>query len=92
MEEGIGQPSSSRLNNRKSGIRNMEELFTKKDAAAYLKVSTRTIDRLIGRLDIPVFQVRRQIRIPESSLNMLMTRTYTSGNKRTDIIKKIYGE
>ncbi|MDP6400602.1 MAG: helix-turn-helix domain-containing protein [Candidatus Marinimicrobia bacterium] len=92
MEEGIGQPSSSRLNNIKSGIRNMEELFTKKDAAAYLKVSTRTIDRLIGRLDIPVFQVGRQIRIPESSLNMLMTRTYTSGNKRTDIIKKIYGE
>lgn len=70
----------------------MEELFTKKEAAAYLKVSIRTVDRLIDRLDIPVFQVGRQIRIPKSSINLLMKRISTTGKKREDVINIIYGE
>ena len=92
MEEGIGQPSSSRLNNIKSGIRNMEEpLLTKKEVAEYLKVSTRTVDRLIVLLEIPVFVVGRQIRIPESSLKLMMKRNSMTAKERNNVINKIYG-
>jgi|TARA_B100000959_G_C14761583_1_gene533575 excisionase family DNA binding protein len=92
MEEGIGQPSSFHLNNRKSGIRNMEEpLLTKKEVAEYLKVSTRTVDRLIVLLEIPVFVVGRQIRIPESSLKLMMKRNSMTAKERNNVINKIYG-
>jgi len=47
-----------------------EKLFTKRQAAEYFQVSQQTIDRLIIRLDIPVFKVGRQVRIPESSIDL----------------------
>ena len=88
MEEGIGQPSSSRLNNRKSGIRNMEKLFTKQQVADHLQVSTRTVDRLIGDMDLPVYHIRRQIRIPQSSVKMILNESM-SGDERDKIINGI---
>ena len=52
-----------------SGIRPMmEPLFTKKEAAAYLKVSERTVDREIGRLGLIVFEIGRVARTPALSL------------------------
>jgi len=50
----------------------METLFTKKEAAAYLKVSERTVDREIGRLGLKVYKVGRSVRIPESSLKRML--------------------
>lgn len=50
----------------------METLFTKKEAAAYLKVSERTVDREIGRLGLKVYKVGRSVRIPESSLKQML--------------------
>lgn len=50
----------------------MEQLFTKKEAAAYLKVSERTVDREISRLRLKVYKVGRSVRIPESSLKQML--------------------
>ena len=50
----------------------MEQLFTKKEAAAYLKVSERTVDREIDRLRLKVYKVGRSVRIPESSLKQML--------------------
>jgi|TARA_Y100000031_G_scaffold44984_1_gene51458 excisionase family DNA binding protein len=88
MEEGISQPSSYRLNNRKSGIRIMEKLFTKQQVADHLQVSTRTVDRLIGDMDLPVYHIRRQIRIPQSSVKMILNESM-SGDERDKIINGI---
>ena len=88
MEEGISQPSSYRLNNRKSGIRIMEKLFTKQQVADHLQVSTRTVDRLIGDMDLPVYHIRRQVRIPQSSVKMILNESM-SGDERDKIINGI---
>jgi len=48
----------------------MEKFFTKRQAAEYFQVSQRTIDRLINRLNIPVYKIGRQVRIPESSIDL----------------------
>ena len=53
----------------------MEPLFTKKEAAAYLKVSERTVDREIDRLGLKVYKVGRSVRIPESSLKQMLKET-----------------
>jgi excisionase family DNA binding protein len=50
----------------------METLFTKKEVAAYLKVSERTVDREIDRLGLKVYNVGRSVRIPESSLKLML--------------------
>jgi excisionase family DNA binding protein len=68
-----------------------EPLLTKKEVAEYLKVSTRTVDRLIVLLEIPVFVVGRQIRIPESSLKLMMKRNSMTAKERNNVINKIYG-
>jgi len=47
-----------------------ENLFTKQQVSDHLQVSTRTVDRLIHRLNIPVFHIGRQVRIPESSIDL----------------------
>ncbi len=52
----------------------METLFTKKEAAAYLKVSERTVDRLIQELGLRIYKVGRAIRIPESSILQMLNR------------------
>ena len=38
----------------------MEKLYTKKEVASYLRVSVRTIDRLIAKMDIPIYSIGRQ--------------------------------
>jgi excisionase family DNA binding protein len=68
-----------------------EPLLTKKEVAEYLKVSTRTVDRLIVLLKIPVFAVGRQIRIPESSLKLMMKRNLMTAKERNNTINKLYG-
>ena len=50
----------------------MEQLFTKKEVAGYLKVSERTISRLIADLEVQTYHIGRQVRIPVSSVNKLL--------------------
>lgn len=50
----------------------MEKLFTKKEVAGYLKVSERTITRLIADMEIRIFYIGRQVRIPVSSVKKLL--------------------
>lgn len=48
----------------------MEELYTKNEIAKYLKVSVRTVDRILQKLDseYKIYRIGRQIRIPESTV------------------------
>lgn len=50
----------------------MEKVFTKKEVAGYLKVSERTITRLIADMEIRIFRIGRQVRIPASSVNKIL--------------------
>jgi excisionase family DNA binding protein len=69
----------------------MEKLYTKKEVASYLRVSVRTIDRLIAKMDIPIYFIGRQIRIPESSQQLLLKKNSMTQKDRQDLINKIYG-
>ena len=64
----------------------MEKFFTKRQAAEYFQVSQRTIDRLINRLDIPVFKIGRQVRIPESSIELMMQKVHMTVEERNHLI------
>ena len=64
----------------------MEKLFTKRQAAEYFQVSKRTIDRLITKLDIPVFKIGRQVRIPESSIELMMQKVHMTVEERNHLI------
>jgi excisionase family DNA binding protein len=55
-----------------------EKLFTKQQVAEYLEVSIRTVDRLIGDMDLPVYHIRRQVRIPQSSVDMILEKSLSS--------------
>ena len=55
-----------------------EKLFTKQQVADYLEVSVRTVDRLIGDMDLPVYHIRRQVRIPQSSVDMILEKSLSS--------------
>ena len=65
-----------------------EKLFTKQQVADYLEVSVRTVDRLIGEMDLPVYHIRRQVRIPESSVKMILNESMSS-DERDKIINDI---
>ena len=65
-----------------------EKLFTKQQVADYLEVSVRTVDRLIGDMDLPVYHIRRQVRIPESSVKMILNESMSS-DERDKIINDI---
>ena len=65
-----------------------EKLYTKLEVAEYLKVSTRTVDRLIVDMDLPVYHIRRQVRIPKSSVKMILNGSM-SGDERDKIINDI---
>jgi len=47
-----------------------DKLFTKQQVADHLQVSTRTVDRLIKKMKIPIFKVGSHVRIPESSIDL----------------------
>jgi excisionase family DNA binding protein len=64
----------------------MEKFFTKRQAAEYFQVSQRTIDRLINRLNIPVYKIGRQVRIPESSLKLMMQKVHMTVEERNHLI------
>jgi excisionase family DNA binding protein len=51
-----------------AGITKALKLLSVKDAAAYAKVSTQTMRRLIKAGDLRTYRVGRQIRIDESDL------------------------
>ena len=50
----------------------MEKLFTKQQVADYLEVSVRTVDRLFDDIKFPVYHIRHQVRIPQSSVDMIL--------------------
>ena len=56
----------------------MEKLFTKQQVADHLQVSVRTVDRLICDMDLPVYHIRRQVRIPQSSVDMILEESMSS--------------
>jgi len=65
----------------------MERLFTKRETTEYFQVSLRTIDRLIDELNIPVYKIGRQVRIPESSLKLMMKKkVHMSVEERNHLI------
>ena len=66
----------------------MEKLFTKKEVADYLQVSIRTVDRLICDMDLPVYHLRRQVRISESSVEMILNESMSS-DERDKIVNDI---
>jgi excisionase family DNA binding protein len=66
----------------------MEKLFTKQQVAEYLEVSIRTVDRLIGDMDLPVYHIRHQVRIPQSSVDMILEKSLSS-EKLVKIVNKI---
>ena len=49
-----------------------EKLFTKQQVADYLEVSVRTVDRLFDDIKFPVYHIRHQVRIPQSSVDMIL--------------------
>ena len=59
----------------------MEKLFTKQQVADYLEVSVRTVDRLFDDMDLPVYHIRRQVRIPQSSVDMILEESMPSGER-----------
>ena len=50
----------------------MEKLFTKQQVADYLEVSVRTVDRLRVDMDLPVYHIGNRVRIPQSSVDMIL--------------------
>jgi len=69
----------------------MEKLYTRHEVANILKVHVRTVDRMLIRDDIPIITVGgRIIRIPESSLELIMRTQTMSGGERKDLFNKIY--
>jgi|TARA_B100000959_G_scaffold13514_1_gene13376 excisionase family DNA binding protein len=70
----------------------VEKLFTKRQAAEYFQVSQRTIDRLITKLDIPVFKIGRQVRIPESSIELMMQKVHMTVEERHHLLSGMLEE
>mgnify|MGYP002026605156 FL=1 len=67
----------------------MEQLFTKKEAARYLKVSVRTVTRMVSDLEVPIYKVGHQVRIPASSINKLL-KGPSSEENLNKIINNLY--
>jgi len=70
----------------------MEALFTKKQIAELLQISIRTVDRRIKSLNLPIVQVGRLVRIPESSLKLMITQEGNSDEELQKTINNLYGE
>ncbi len=70
----------------------MEQMFTKKEVAELLKVSERTVDRLIKEAGLAVFRVGRQLRYPESSINEIMTKEQLSPSERNKLLHSLIGD
>ena len=69
----------------------MEHLYTRQEVAEILKVHVRTVDRMIYKKDIPVIHIsNRIIRIPESSLQSILSSKTLSATEHKDIFENIY--
>lgn len=68
----------------------MEDFYTLKEASSRYKVSARTIRREIDKHGIPIVRVGRQIRIPESSMELLKIKDGNINGKITNKINDIY--
>ena len=55
-----------------------EKLFTKQQVADYLEVSVRTVDRLRVDMDLPVYHIGNRVRIPQSSVDMILEKSMSS--------------
>ena len=53
----------------------MKNLLTRKQIAEKLQISTRTVDRRIESLKLPVFKVGRLVRITESSFQLMINKS-----------------
>jgi excisionase family DNA binding protein len=53
-----------------------EDLLTLKQVAARLQVSTKTVRRLIAKLDIPVVKVGNQVRVPARHFVLFLSKTW----------------
>lgn len=67
-------------------------LLTKQQVAQKLQVSIRTVDRLICKYNVPKCKVGRQIRIPESSLQLLVEQDSMSPEEFQRTINNLYGD
>ena len=65
-----------------------DKLFTKQQVADHLQVSTRTVDRLFDDIKFPVYHIRHQVRIPQSSVDMILEKSLSS-EKRDKIVNDI---
>ena len=54
----------------------MEDLLTLRQVAAHLQVSTKTVSRLIIKLDILVLKVGNQIRVPGRCLSLFLVKKW----------------
>ncbi len=68
----------------------MEDIYTIKEIAKHLKVSERTVRRSINDLGVPIYRIGRQIRIPESSIDILKRKDGNINEKITNKINNIY--
>jgi len=52
----------------------MEKLYTKNEIAKYLRVSVRTVDRILQSPDseYKIYRIGRQIRIPETAVREML--------------------
>ena len=55
-----------------------DKLFTKQQVADYLEVSVRTVDRLRVDMDLPVYHIGNRVRIPQSSVDMILEKSMSS--------------
>lgn len=68
----------------------MEDLYTIKELAKHLKVSEKTTRRRINELSVPVYRIGRQIRIPESSIDIIKKQDGNVNGKITNKVNDIY--
>ncbi len=68
----------------------MEDLYTISETAKHLKVSERTVSRSINDLGVPVFRIGRQIRIPESSIEIIKKQDGNINGRITNKLNEIY--
>jgi excisionase family DNA binding protein len=68
----------------------LEDLYTLKEVAQLLKVSERTIGRLIRKNDIPIYRIGRQVRIPESSFRLMLGNKSLNEVERKELFEETY--
>ena len=68
----------------------MEDLYTINELAKHLKVSEKTTRRRIKELAVPIYRIGRQIRIPESSIEIVKKQDGNINGKITNKLNDIY--